>query len=52
MKECKNCGAIYKPGRWEYGRYEGTTTIFECMGTIPETQCPVCRKEQPERETA
>jgi len=45
--KCAYCGAQYKPQKWQYGNYYGTTSIFFVSGIISEKQCPICWKEQP-----
>lgn len=43
---CKHCLAEYRPRRWDYGYYIGTTTQFVTIGSVDEEHCPICRKHR------
>ena len=42
LMKCHHCGALYRPQKWYYGTYVGTSSDFTLIGTISEKHCPVC----------
>lgn len=46
LVRCKCCNALYDQTiKWVRGYYQGTSSNFTTTGSVKESSCPVCGKE-------